>query len=202
MSAIKYARSAPKRNQDGVAAVEFALVVILFLICIFGILEIARAMYMFNTLAEVTRRAASAASHTSFRDDAALELVRKRAVLDEASGRLPFGAPITYQNVRIEYLKLRAKWPELEIITPKSALPTCPARNRLNCMKDPNSATETCIRAVQARICQEGAGEGPCTPVQYQTIFPLISLPLTLPTSLTTVTAETLGYKSGDLPCP
>ena len=157
-------------------------------------------MYMFNTLAEVTRRAAHGAANTSFKDDAALALVRKRAVFNETSGLLPFGEPITSQNIRIEYLKLPNKGLELEIIAP-SALPSCPAKNRLNCMKDPNSATETCIRAVQARVCQEGQSGDTCTPVPYKTIFPLIYLPLTLPTSLTTVTAETLGYKKGDLPC-
>jgi hypothetical protein len=201
MWAIKYRQITPKRNQDGVAAVEFALVIIPFLIVVFGILETARALYILNTLPEVTRRAANSAANTSFKDDAALDVVRKRAVLDETNGQLPFGAPITYQNIRIEYLKLRYKWPELEIIAP-TALPTCPAKNRLNCMKDPNSATETCIRAVQARICQEGQNGDTCTPVQYQTIFPLIPLAINLPTSLTTVATQTLGYKKGDLPCP
>lgn len=201
MSATKSRQIKPGRRQDGVAAVEFALVIIPFLIVVFGIMEIARAMYMFNTLAEVTRRAAHAAANASFKDDDALETVRKHAVFDEASGTLPFGAPVTYRNIRIEYLKLRNKALELEIITP-SALPSCPAKNRLNCMKDPNSATETCIRAVQARVCQEGQSGDTCTPMRYQTIFPFIYLPLDLPTSLTTVTAETLGYRTGDLPCP
>ncbi len=201
MPATKFYRGKPRRNQEGVAAVEFALVIIVFLLVVFGILEFARALYMINTLAEVTRRAAHSAANISFKDDDALDLARKHAVFDDVDGALPFGVPITYRNIRIEYLKLRYKSPELEIIT-SAALPTCPARNRLNCMKDPNSTTETCIRAVQARICQEGQNGDTCTPVQYQTIFPLISLPISLPTSLTTVPAETLGYRTGDIPCP
>ena len=46
-------------RQRGVAAVEFALVVIIFLTLLFGIIELARSMYVFNTLKEVTRRAAN-----------------------------------------------------------------------------------------------------------------------------------------------
>jgi hypothetical protein len=188
-------------HQQGVAAVEFALVVIVFLIVVFGIMEIARAMYMFNTLPEVTRIAANAAANISFNDDAALDIARKRAVFDETSGALPFGNPITYEHIRIEYMELPANGMALQIVGTK---PSCPAQNRLNCMKDPNSpnaANLTCIRAVQARICQEGKTGGSCTRVTYEPLFPLISLPLSLPTSATIVTAETLGYRTGDLPC-
>jgi hypothetical protein len=197
MSATNLLRKKTRSNQDGVAAVEFAIVVIVFLIVVFGILEIARAMYMFNTLPEVTRRAARAAANISFNDVAALNLARKRAVLDEASGILPLGNPITYENIRFEYLYLPSKAPELK---PIPSMPSCPAKNRLNCMADPNSTS--CIRAVQASVCQEGQGGSSCTPVNYQPLFPLINLPLTLPTSKTIVATETLGYKTGDLPCP
>ena len=188
-----------KRRQSGVAAVEFAMVATMFFVIVFGIIEIARAMYMFNTMAEVTRRAAQEAANVSFRDSAALDLVRKRAVFDEEKGKLPFGEPITYQNIRIEYLTLPKNKSALEII-PDASLPSCPAKNRVNCMADPNAGN--CIRAVQARICQEGSSGGACTPVTYQSLVSLINLPLTLPTALTIVSAETLGYKKGDVPCP
>ncbi|QOY96237.1 pilus assembly protein [Massilia sp. UMI-21] len=200
MSATKPRHIKRKGKQKGVAAVEFGLVVVAFLIVVLGILELARAMYMMNTLPEVTRSAARAAANISFKDSAALDLARKRAVFNEVSGALPFGSPITYRNIRFEYLKLRANYYEMELI-PSSAMPSCPARNRLNCMNDPHSAGDTCIRAVQARICQEGQSEGVCTPVEYQSLFSIIDLPLSLPTSLTIVTAETLGYRSGDPPC-
>jgi hypothetical protein len=201
MLATKSRRARPKYGykprQDGVAAVEFALVVIVFFTIVFGIMEIARALYMFNTLAEVTRSAARAAASTSFKDANALDLARKRAVFNETSGELPFGAPITYKNIRIEYLYLPLKATDLQLI-PAGALPSCPAQNRRNCIIDPNSAS--CIRAVQARICEEGQAAGACTPVTFVPLISLIKLPLKLPTSLTIVSTETLGYRAGD-PC-
>lgn len=190
---------ANRPNQSGVAAVEFAIVAIVFFMIVFGIIEIARAMYMFNTLSEVTRNVARAAANISFLDGDALDAARKRAVFSEIKGELPFGSPITYENIRIEYLYLGSKAISLELI-PTGAMPSCPARNRLNCMNNPYSSS--CIRAVQARICKETAKTGTCTPVTFQPIVSLIDLPLKLPTSLTIVNAETLGYRAGDTPCP
>jgi hypothetical protein len=188
-----------KFRQDGVAAVEFALVVSMFLLLVFGIIEVARLMYMYNTVSEVTRSVARAAANISFIDDSSLNLARKRAVFNEANGILPFGKPITSDHIRIEYLHLGVKGGgrELQII-PSGSMPASPARNRVNCMAD--STGTNCIRAVQVRICQEGNTAGACTPIPYQTLMPLVSLPLTLPTSLTIVTAESLGYQVGDTP--
>ena len=192
-------RYTTKSNQDGTAAVEFALVVSMFLVLVFGIIEFARIMYMYNTLAEVTRRAARAATNIAFTDEGALNLVRRRAVLNEETGSLPFGTPITSQHVRIEYLYLGPKGGGLELqVIPAGSMPGSPARNRVNCMTDPNGIG--CIRAVRARICQEGTAPGACTPVPYQMIMPLMNLRLPLPTSPTTVNAETLGYRTGDTP--
>ncbi len=67
-------------KQQGVAAVEFAVIVIFFLILLFGVLEMARLVYLFNTLQEVTRRAASIAVNSAFDTDAQGD-VRKRALL-------------------------------------------------------------------------------------------------------------------------
>jgi hypothetical protein len=155
-------------------------------------------MYMFNTLPEVTRRVAHAAAGISFADGAALELARKRAVFDEKQGKLLLGTPITYQNIRIEYLYLPAKTSELQPI-PAGSMPSCPTRNRINCANDPNGAN--CIRAVQASICSTGGNTDTCTAVTYQPLIPLIRLPLKLPKSLTIVSADTLGYRAGDALC-
>jgi hypothetical protein len=203
MSAINSRQARPQRirkpRQDGAAAVEFAVVALVFFTVVLGIIEFARVMYMYNTLAEVTRSVARDAANLSFTDGNGLTLARKHAVFDEAGGKLPFGSPITAENIRIEYLYLPAKADRLELI-PDGTMPSCPAKNRLNCMLDPNSAS--CIRAVQARIFQEGQGGDKCTPVPYEPLISLIDLPLKLPTSVTIVHAETLGYKAGDLPCP
>jgi len=58
------------RNQTGAAAVEFAFVAIIFFTLFFGVVEIARAMYISNTLQEVTRRAAELATNTDFTREA------------------------------------------------------------------------------------------------------------------------------------
>jgi hypothetical protein len=189
---------APRCRQGGVAAIEFALVAVAFFLIVCGIIELARAVYMINTLAEVTRSAAREAANIDFRQAAAIDGARKRALFDEANGKLPFGDPITYKNVRVEYMYLGPKGggQELQLI-PDGAMPSCPAKNRVNCMADPNSPS--CIRAVQVRVCTEASGA--CTPVPYQSLISLIKLPLMLPTSVTIVTAETLGYKTGDPPC-
>ena len=55
-------QTVPRRtSQAGTTAVEFAITSIFFFLLVFGILELARIMYVFNTLQEVTRRAAAAA---------------------------------------------------------------------------------------------------------------------------------------------
>lgn len=46
------------RKQRGVAAIEFALVIIPMLLMVFGITEFGRAMYQYNTLVKATRDAA------------------------------------------------------------------------------------------------------------------------------------------------
>jgi hypothetical protein len=186
------------RHQNGVAAIEFALVAMVFFLIVFGIIEFARAMYMFNTLPEVTRQMAHAAARISFTNGEALDLARKRAVFNEKKGTLLLGDPITYQNIRIEYLYLPTKTSELKPI-PVGSMPQCPTQNRINCANDPNASN--CIRAVQASICNGGGDGGACTAVSYRPLIPLIRLPLKLPMALTIVNADTLGYRAGDAPC-
>lgn len=47
-----------KRGQQGVAAVEFALVAILLFTLIFGIIEFGRGLFIWNSIAEATRMGA------------------------------------------------------------------------------------------------------------------------------------------------
>lgn len=48
--------------QRGAAMVEFALIALLFFVILFGIIEFARAMFVYNTLVEATRRGARVAA--------------------------------------------------------------------------------------------------------------------------------------------
>jgi hypothetical protein len=194
----RQARCTRLRERGGYA-VEFAIVVIIFLMFLFSVLELARSMYVFNTLQEVTRRAAHSAATANIGSTEVLSRIRQNAVLRRSSGELPLGAPITDQYVRIDFLALVADSTGKTSMQRVTSVPGCPVQNRLNCMNDPNGAS--CIRFVRARICVPGDG-ATCTAATYKPIFPLVSFPLRLPVSATIVPVETLGYRPGMAPCP
>jgi hypothetical protein len=68
-------------KQKGTAAVEFALICLLFFTILFVIIEFGRMMYVYNTMQEVTRSGARA-----------------------AVVRIPAGAEVTADDMTIEYL--------------------------------------------------------------------------------------------------
>jgi hypothetical protein len=193
-------RGARRYAQAGSVAIEFSLIAIWFFMLIFGIMEIARLMYMYNTLAEVTRSAAKAASNIDFHNTAALNSARKRAIFGSPSGELVVGKPITIQNIRIDYMFLERQGNGSLLMKPiaTASLPACPSRNRHNCLENPYSSS--CIRLVRVRVCREGNDD--CDRVPYEPIFPLVPLGVSLPDSTTIVKAETLGYSAGDALCP
>lgn len=119
------------RRQRGVSAIEFSFLCIIFLTLVFGILEIARAMYLFNTLQEVTRRAAAMASNSRF-DEASINTVRSQAMFADNSGKLIFGDPITPDHVQIEYLSI-SRDAATGALTPQvaSPMPSCAARTSI-----------------------------------------------------------------------
>lgn len=187
------------RRQRGVAAVEFALLVGVFLSFLVGVIELSRAMYVYQTLQEVTRRAASAAAHADFSNTDQLDRIRQYAVLRSTPGELPLGAPVTDQHVRIEYLALLLNAAGQLAMTPiaRGALPATPALNRQACNLNPNSPL--CIRFVQVQICDPDSTAN-CGRVPYQLMLPLISFDLFLPRATTISVAESLGYEPGQAP--
>ncbi|MDQ2819533.1 MAG: pilus assembly protein [Pseudomonadota bacterium] len=187
-------------GQRGTAAVEFALVAMIFLTLLFGIIELARSMYLFNTLKEVTRRAANDAANIDFRDQSRLDQVRQRAIFRTNSGELLLGDPVTDQSILIDYLAVTRDAGGKLALAPiaTGSLPSCVACNRVTCMRDPNDSS--CIRFVRARICA-GGSDGTCQAVQYKTLFSLLNLHFALPTSPTLVPAESLGFVQGAI-CP
>lgn len=203
MLAFNFRRTAggSARPQHGAFTVELALVLILFLSLLFGVMEVARAMYLFNTLQEVTRRAASEAASIDFRETALLKDVQRKAIFRKSDGVLVLGAPVTELHVRIDYLALvRNGDNSLEMREiPDAKMPSCPAVNRHICMANPND--ESCIRFVRARICRPGTGNA-CVPESYSAMLPLVPLPVRLPVSATIATAESLGFVPGTTPCP
>ena len=198
MSATKLPGRSPHRRRSaaGVFAVEFAIVVVVFFTVIFGVMELARLMYVFNTLQEVTRRAARAAANTDFTNASGMDAVRQAAIFRSSAGELALGSPIRDSYVRIDYMALVLGVSGLTL-TPiaSTALPASPAQNRLNCVSNPNGGS--CISFVRVRICDPG-DTSTCNPAGYVPIFPFINLVPTLPSSTTILRAETLGYRPGN----
>lgn len=188
-----------RTSQAGVAAVEFALLVGVFFLLVFAALETARVIYVFNTLQEVTRRAASELVNMRPADpnSSGIVAVRRRAIFRETGDGMPFAEPITIEHVRVEYLSLVRSASGSMTRVPTSPLPTCPVAHRQICMADPNDSR--CVRFVRVRICQPGDANN-CTPVPYTTYFSLLHLSINLPRSATIATAESLGYIPGK-PC-
>ena len=187
------------RSCAGAVTAEFAIVVVLFLMVVCGVIELARVMYMFNTLQVVTQRAAAAAAKADFTSAAAMSAVRQRAIFRGSAGLMAIGAPVTDDHVRIEYLSLADAGGSAMAVIPAASLPACPANNRVTCMQDPYGAS--CIRLVRARIC-DPADAGECRNVQYQPLFSFVGMSFTLPKATAIVTAETLGAPPGQAPCP
>lgn len=187
-----------RTKQAGIAAVEFAIVVLFFVTFIFATLELARIEYLVNTLMEVTRRGAAGAANVSFRNAAELRGVQANAVFRNSAGTLPFGHPVTADNVVIDYLSISKGSLDLKHVT---ALPACPAQNRWNCVADPYA--DNCIRFVRARICASTDDAGNCRPLFYKRVFPFLDLSrMEMPTAETIVPVGSLGDTVGTMPCP
>jgi Flp pilus assembly protein TadG len=183
-------------KQRGVAAIEFALVAPVFFLIFFGIVEVARAMYICNTLQEVTRRAAALAVKTDFSVATAMNQVREKAIFRDTPGGLFFAEPITDQHVKIDYLYIPSTVNAGQSMG--GVLPASPLANRVNCSTNPNASN--CIRLVRVRICMPGGGSDSCDPVTYQSLVSFVPLPFPLPIATTIAPVETLGLPPG-MPC-
>lgn len=159
-----------RKRERGAVAVEFAVVAVAFLLLLFGIMEFGRLMYLFNTIQEVTRRAAREAVVTwkLTHDTAAF----KQAALFGGS-TLPAGGEVGTANLRIEYLNVSGA-----VI---STLPTSPADNIIKC----ENGEAQCIASV--RVSVTGV-----TYIPMVGLFPFLRIPL--PPSTVTMPAESLGY--------
>ena len=203
MSAVNKQRrfaARPILRQAGVAAVEFGILAVLFFTMVLAVIELARVMFVFNTLYEVTRHAADAAAFTSHRDTNALDRIRQRAVFRDSPGDLLISAPVSDESVRIRYLALlRASNGAMTMQEiPASSLPTCPRDNREICLADPNAGN--CIRFVSASICDD-ADQDECDHVVYRPFLPLITFPVGLPKATTIRAVESFGSMPEGTPC-
>lgn len=188
------------RRQSGAAAIEVALLAGIFFMVVFGVIEAARMLYIFNTVQESTRRAAAAAALVSHRDTQALERIRQHAVFRASPGKLVFGAPVSDRNIRIDYLALAGSGGAAPVLTPipEASLPLCPRENRRVCLLNPHASN--CIRFVRARVCADD-GDAACNPLAHVAVVPLLRFPLTLPRATTITPVESLGSQPEGTPC-
>lgn len=182
----------PSGRQFGTAAIEFAMTSLIFFTFVFGIIEVSRLLYVFNTLQEVTRRAAATAVNVYPSDTDAIARLKQSAVFRDTSGELMLASPVSDSHVRLDYLAF-----DLSPI-PKGSWPSCAAQNRQICMANPHSSS--CIRFVQVRICEPGQ-TGNCQRVTSGTLVPLVHFNVQLPIAETIAAVETLGYHPGTPPC-
>lgn len=188
----RHARRFPK-DQTGTAAVEFAVLAVIFLMFVFGIIEIARLLFVLNTLHEVTRRAATAAVSVYPRDTAAIARVKQQAIFRSTPGDLVLAPPITDQHIRLDYLRA-----DLSVI-PEGSWPQDAAANRQICMLDPRA--QTCIRFIQASVC-DPSDANQCIAVESMMLLPLIDLRIPLHRAASIAPVESLGYVPGTHPPP
>lgn len=186
-------RKSPPIKQRGTTSIEVALLSLVFFTLIFGIMEISRLLYVYNTLQEVTRRAAALAVNVYPRDTAAISDLKQRAIFRQSPGTLLLAPPVSDQHVRIDYLGFN-----LSQIS-QGSWPADAAENRLICSGNPHAAR--CIRFVRARICTPGP-EDDCVSVTSELMIPLLPLQARLSRATTIAPVETLGYVPGTPPPP
>ena len=166
---MKTAHRTPRHQQHGAAAVEFALIAILFFTLLLGILEFGRLFYVYNSVQEVTRRAAREAVVRWVDDPTSIKTL---ALFGGTS--LPAGGEITVNNINIEYLDAS------NAVIPTNDLPRSPEGNVSACL----SAADNCIAFVRVSI----------TGATYVPMIGLIPfLVVRIPASTVTMPAESLG---------
>lgn len=183
--------------QRGVAAVEFALIAIPFLLLLLGAMEFGRLLYLWNTAQEVTRNAARQAVVTDFNDSTAIKAIKRSAVFAKSDGGfMPASSEISTANVVIQYLYVKANGE----VAPVKKMPSSPADNIAACL-DADRLDE-CIRFVE--VCLSTGTT--CSANQSIPFKPMIGLfsssgpnstdltGLRIPLSTVRMPAESLGF--------
>lgn len=181
-----------RRRQAGATVVEFALIVLVFLSFLFAIIELARMMFLFNTLQEVTRRAASAAAVSNLADETVMNDIRQHAIFRTSPGGLTLMDELTDRAIRIDYLSVSrgSAGAYTMQVTSNGALPASPAENRKNCVTDPYGAN--CVRLVRVRVCDPQVN-GTCQPMKFKPLTSLFNVEISLPMATTIAKAQSFG---------
>ena len=167
---MRHSYPSPYDKQQGVAAVEFALICMLFFTILFAILEFGRMMYVYNTMQEVTRRGARAAVVRWVDQTAAI-----KSIAFFGGTAIPAGVEVTPADMTIEYLNQAGGT--------SSPQPTDPGDNLSAC--GDALRTAECIYSVRVSI----------TGVSYSPMVGLFSfLGINLPPARVIMHAESLGF--------
>ncbi len=89
------------RNQKGLTTVEFAIIGTTTLLLLFAVIEIGRAMFVLNTLGEITRRSARFATVCPLNDPA----IQQVALFNTPGQSTNTFSGLTAANIVIEYLR-------------------------------------------------------------------------------------------------
>ena len=178
---IFMSNSTSKRKQRGAAAVEFALVAVIFFGLIFGIVEFGRGLYVWNSVQEVTRYVAREAvvcwrsDWNSMRD--------ARGLIGMQS--LPAAPELATTNISIEALR-RAPNASGQLVVLGNS-PSTVDENISNCASSDTPTPRDCIGYVRVRV------NASFTPLIGTLLwFPLPNIPL--PPSTVDMPAESLGF--------
>lgn len=186
-------RSNRHERQAGSMLVEFALVILVFLAFLFAVIDMARLMFVTNTLQEATRRAASFSSTSNPGSAAGYDAIRYKAIFRTSPGGLMLMPELTDKSVRIDYLAVvrdsSGAYSTQEI--PGGLISSDPAQNRHNCVVDPYAAN--CIRFVRVRIC-DPQNTATCEPMKFKPMLNFFSFEIPLPTATTISKSQSFGY--------
>lgn len=110
------------KKQRGAETLEFLVVFLMFLMLLMGVFESARALYVWNALAEATRRGARMAVVCPF-DSASQEIIKKVATFDVIDGNLNSSPvvkglttdafDITYYDSNGDVVDVTGKWEDV-----------------------------------------------------------------------------------------
>ena len=95
-------RQTGKQRQMGLTSVEFAIIGSIVFVVLFGVIEMGRALFVVNTLAEATRRGARMAAVCPVGSGAPASA----AVFDNGSGSSSVVNGLTTGNIEVDYLDL------------------------------------------------------------------------------------------------
>ena len=106
------------RGEEGAAAVEFALVVSLLFVLLFGIMEFGLAFFELQNLRSASREGARAASIGGNRAEV------RAAIVDGASGSLPSGYDGFTPSGAGPFCTSANQGDQIEVTLPRNTLPT------------------------------------------------------------------------------